>query len=93
MTTIIIRMKLKILIVSVIPSLMNYFYFNGQKDDIILINNSNNILDIKDCIYILLFMNVIDIKFLEKFNSFSLVNIQLSNKKKLIYMFQIKIKI
>ena len=61
---------------------MNYFYFNGQKDDNILINNSNNILDIKDSIYILLFMNVIDIKFLEKFDSFSLVNIQLSNKKK-----------
>ena len=61
----------------------NYFYFNGQKDENILINNCNNILDIKDSIYILLFMNVIDIKFLEKFDSFSLVNIQLSNKKKI----------
>ena len=61
----------------------NYFYFNGQQNDKIIINNSNNILDIKNTIFILLFINLIDLKLLQNFENFSLLNIQLNNEKKI----------
>ena len=61
----------------------NYFYFTGQKDNNIIINNTNKILDIKNTTYILLFINLIDLKYLEKFDNISLLEINLDDKKKI----------
>ena len=59
----------------------NYFYFSGQQNNNIIINNTNSILDLKNDIYILLFVKLVDINYLNKFDKLSLLEIQLNNYK------------
>ena len=57
----------------------NYFYFTGHPNNNIKINNKNSILNLNTDIYILLFINLVDIKYLEKFDKLILLEIQLND--------------
>ena len=59
----------------------NYFYFTRQPNNNITINNDNLLLNLKSDIYILLFINLFDLKFLEKFEQLSLLEILFHNNK------------
>lgn len=45
---------------------MNFFFFNGDKNTNITINNSNDILDLNKNLYILFFIKLIDYEYLSK---------------------------
>ena len=57
----------------------NYIYFSGKENDNIIIKNESLFLDTKHDIYIMLFINLFDKKYLEKFESFYLLTIKLNN--------------
>ena len=59
----------------------NYFYFSGQPNNNIIINNNNAILNLNNEIDILLFIDLFDLKYLEKFDKLSLLEIKLNNSK------------
>ena len=68
---------------------INYFYFNGDKNTNIIINTENNFLSIDNNIYILLFVKLIDCKFIISVNQINkepmllanLTQIKFKNKK------------
>ena len=59
----------------------NYFYFTGQPNNNITINNDNSLLNLKNDIYFLLFINLFDLKYLAQFDKLSLLEIQFNNNK------------
>ena len=59
----------------------NYFYFSGNPNNNIMINNDNKLINSINNIYILVFIKLIDLKYLEKFDKFSLLEIKLNNQK------------
>ena len=63
---------------------INYFYFNGDKNSFININNKENLLNLDKDLYILLFVKIIDYKYICSINQ--------NNKEKVIEPSIIQIK-
>ena len=59
----------------------NYFYFSGKPNNNIMIINDTKKINSINNIYILLFVKLIDLKYLEKFDQLSLLEIKLNNSK------------
>ena len=57
-----------------------YYYFTGQPNNNIFIKNENGLLDFTADIYILLYIHLVDLKFLEKFDKLSLMKVKLTNE-------------
>ena len=60
----------------------NYFYFSGYQNNNITIKNNKSLLDLNKDIYILLYINLFNLDYIEKFDKMSLMEIEFSNDKK-----------
>ena len=57
----------------------NYFYFLGEENDNIIINNEPQLIDSKHDNYILLFIKLLDKQYFDNFSFFSLLEIKINN--------------
>ena len=57
----------------------NYIYFLGEENNHIIINNDSHLLDTKEDLHILLFINLFDKKYFENFSHCSLLEIKLND--------------
>ena len=60
----------------------NYFYFSGYQNNNITIKNNISLLDLNKDIYILLYINLFNLDYIEKLDKMSLMEIEFSNDKK-----------
>ena len=68
----------------------NYLYFTGEKDNNIIINNSDQILDTKDDIYIMMFINLFNKENYETLDTFCLLELKLNNNTSINIKINIK---